>query len=242
MCRMIAAPLGIPGSLLIDPLLRMARGENATNEHNTERGAWIHRNGWGGAFEAEGSVRIHRSIEACWEDADLASLASKRTFLLHARRASAGSVSIEDTHPFDARIGDDLWVFCHNGTVRDSLPPSGAEAGNTDSERIFRRLTPYVREERILDGLREVYSGFHDFTSLNSFLLGRHDFWAVCLFSRDPTYYTLSLAVGERGPIVSSEPLAEFSNGRRPIPNGSALHIDRRSGVTRFHELGIANF
>jgi len=241
MCRMIAAPLGLPGSLLIDPFVRMARGENATNEHNEKIAKWTHANGWGAVVEDEGNLRVHRSVKACWEDADLAALADERMFLLHARRKSVGGVSIEDTHPFEARIDGDLWVFCHNGTVRDPLPPSGEEAGSTDSEKVFRRLIPYIRGGRILDGFREIYSAFSDFTSLNSFLLGPDEFWAVCLFTRNPNYYTLSLATTQDGPIVSSEPLAEFPDDRTPIPNGSAVEIDRRNGAVRFHDLGLAN-
>ena len=38
MCRMIVAPLGISGHLLIDPFLRMAQGLNALSELNQALG------------------------------------------------------------------------------------------------------------------------------------------------------------------------------------------------------------
>jgi predicted glutamine amidotransferase len=233
MCRMIAAPLGAPGDLLIAPFLRMARGENAINEHNTKVGQWTHANGWGAVYEEDGELKTLRSTEPCWDDPAIESLRDRRLFLLHARRASLGAVSLANTHPFDADVVGKRFFFCHNGTVRDLLPtpPTLAKAEPTDSERIFHRLIPYVRDGRTLEGFREVYGGFRDYTCLNTFLLGPEELWAVCLFTRDPAYYALALATSSHGPIVSSEPLAEFAGDRRPIASGTAVRVDRRSGA-----------
>jgi len=233
MCRMIAAPLGASGSLLIEPFLRMAQGRNAVNEHNRKLGEWTHPNGWGAVYEEAGELKAMRSIAACWEDPAIESLSSKRVFLFHARKASLGAVSLANTHPFEADVDGKRFFFCHNGTVRDPLPspPTLTKDEPTDSERVFHRLIPFLREGRALDGLREVYGAFRDYTCLNTFLVGADDVWAVCLFTRDPVYYTLSLASSAHGPIVSSEPLAELSGERRPIGNGEALRIDRRSGA-----------
>lgn len=229
---MIAAPMGLPGHALIDPFARMARGENALNEHNTKLGEWTHPHGWGAVYEDHGGIQAIRGTTACWDDRDLRTLLDRRVFLLHARRASLGSVTAENTHPFEEKVDGSSWFFCHNGTVRGIASP-----GESDSREIFRRLLPYVREGRTLEGIREVYGGFEDFSSLNSFLLGPEEFWAVCSYSRNPAYYTLALAQTEDGPIVASEPLAEFPDGRVELSNRTILRIDRRSGENEQHAL-----
>ena len=38
MCRMVAAPFGVLGERVIEPFVRMARGENALHEHNEALG------------------------------------------------------------------------------------------------------------------------------------------------------------------------------------------------------------
>jgi len=237
---MIAAPLGVSGSLLIEPFLRMAQGRNALNEHNTAYGEWTHANGWGVVYEEDGRLRIDRSILACWEDPAIHALRDKRVFLLHARRASLGGVSLENTHPFEQEIDGACWSFCHNGTVRDELLalPTMAKEDATDSEKVFHRLMPYLHEGQVLKGFREVYCGFRNFTSLNTLLLGPDDFWAVSLCTRDPAYYTLTLADADNGPMVSSEPLVEFSKRQTPISDGTGVHVDRRTGTVETCSLG----
>jgi len=229
MCRMIAAPMGLPGRVLLDPFVRMAQGRNALNEHNTAPGVWRHPHGWGAVFEDDGDDRLRRSVEVCWEDAALGSLADRRLYLLHARRASRGKVTLKNTHPFEASARGDRWFFCHNGTVRDL-----SSGGRSDSQEVFDRLLPYVTEDRILNGFREVYGEFDDFTGLNSFLFGPNELWVVCSYTKNPNYYTLILS---DGPIVSSEPLHEFASSRRALPNGAVLRIDRASGEVEWHTL-----
>ena len=223
---MIAAPHGVPGSLLIGPFLRMAQGQNELNEHNTAPGVWTHGDGWGAVFQGDDGRQVVRSVEACWDDARIEPLRDRRILLLHARRASQGRVVLENTHPFREAIGGESWFFCHNGTVR------GLELhGRTDSQEVFDRLLPFVRDGRILPGLREVYGAIDDFTSLNSYLLGPDALWVVSLCTKDPTYYELALTETEFGPIVSSEPLPALAGERTEIPSGRVVYVDRRSGA-----------
>jgi len=229
---MIAAPLGVPGSLVVDPLLRMARGENALNEHNTSVGHWVHRDGWGAVYEERGRVRIIRGTDPCWEDPAIESMRDREVFLLHARRASRGLVSLENTHPFEQDVDGARWGFCHNGTAKGL-----GSADRSDSAEIFRRLRPHLSDDRVLEGIRAVYGAILDYTSLNSFLLGPEALWAVCLHTENPDYYTLTLAETDDGPIVSSEPLDELAGEQTTILNGTVLWINRWSGAIETHTL-----
>lgn len=75
-----------------------------------------------------------------------------RTFIAHVRFASAGGLTMANTHPFE----QDGRLFAHNGVVGD-LPGLEAELGDdrslvqgeTDSERMFALIT---RETRRHDG------------------------------------------------------------------------------------------
>lgn len=63
----------------------------------------------------------------------------------HARHATIGKVTIDNTHPFEK----DHIVGCHNGTIR-SL---GGVSGSTDSEELFARISK--------DGVDKALSSFH---------------------------------------------------------------------------------
>ncbi len=232
MCRMIAAPMGVSGSLLIEPFFRMARGRNALNEVNTELGKIRHGDGWGAVYEDEGRMNPLRGLRPCWKDPVIKGLLDKPVFLLHARRKSTGSVVLEDTHPFEREIDGARWFFCHNGTVRDPLPdPLVPTEGSTDSEKLLGLLQPYIHEDDVLAGLQTVFGGIRGFTSLNSFLLGPDDLWAVCLHSEKPDYYTLMLTETDAGPIVSSEPLHAFAGKQSALHNGTIVRIGRGAGA-----------
>jgi len=229
---MIAAPMGLPGRLVIDALVRMAKGQNALNEVNTVFGEWTHADGWGAVYEDQGRLQIQRSLAACWDDPSIEKLRDRRVFLLHARKASVGGVTLEDTHPFEREIDGARWFFCHNGTVRDPLPaPLAPTQGNTDSEGLFHLLLPHLHQGSVLTGLREVCSGILNFTSLNCFLLGPSDLWAACLHTANPVYYTLTLTETDAGPVVSSEPLDELAGSKTALSRGTVVQIDRATGT-----------
>ncbi len=232
MCRMIVAPLGIPGQGLVAPFLRMAQGLNDLNEVNQSLGAVTHGHGWGAVFRGqEGEDKCIRSVTACWEDEGIQSLSNETVFLLHARMASLGSVIAENVHPFRAAVDDHIWSFCHNGTVNQSLkqPPSLFGSDHTDSEILFHQWLELRNRRGVIEGLRVVYRCIHDYTGLNTFLLGAKALWVICRHATTPNYFTLHLSMTHHGPVISSEPLEELGSSRA-LPNGQILRIDRRDG------------
>ena len=222
--------------------LSMAQGRNTLNECNTAWGHWTHGDGWGAVVEAEDALAVIRSARPCWDDPAFRELADRRVFLLHARRASKGRVSEENAHPFGASCADDAWTFCHNGTVRDSFPEfDDADDGQTDSEKLFRRLVPFLCVGDILSGVREVFGSLQDFTSVNSFLLCKSEFWAVSGFRTHTDYFTLHQANTPAGPIVSSEPLAKLSDRWTATANGSVLRCCRLTGELQTYHNVLGN-
>jgi len=60
--------------------------------------------------------------------------------IAHIRKATQGSVSLENTHPFQRELWGRYWVFAHNGNLVDFKPRLHAAfkpVGATDSERAF---------------------------------------------------------------------------------------------------------
>lgn len=116
--------------------------------HRNPQGAGI------GSFDGSGRPVVDKQPIAAWADAEFAHQARtdrSRTFVAHIRYASAGGLSMVNTHPFvmDGRL------FAHNGTLGD-LPVLDAELtrrgvrdlvlGDTDSERLFALITACARD------------------------------------------------------------------------------------------------
>ena len=231
MCRMIAAPRGVPGSLLIEPFMRLAQGRNTLNEINTVLGQWTHLESWGAVYERDGELVSVRRTRSCVDDPELERLRDEKVFLLHARKASSGAVCLDNTHPFSYDLNGARWFFSHNGTVKDPLtvPETLNRDGSTDSERVFHRLLPFVETDPLY-GVRKVYRGFHDFTCLNSFLMGPNTLWTVCFHTENPNYYTFAVADLPSGPVIASEPLADVADVWMPMANERVLAVDRTTG------------
>jgi predicted glutamine amidotransferase len=123
-------------------LLRQSRADQA---------GLSHPHGWGIATYTDGTPHVERQACAAYRDEHFrraAARAYSRTVVAHVRRASVGSVALENTHPFVH--GE--WVFAHNGTLRafdkirqqmlNAMTPEHRKAirGSTDSEHIFHLL------------------------------------------------------------------------------------------------------
>jgi predicted glutamine amidotransferase len=108
-----------------------------------------------GVFTADETPSVYRTVLAAYEDSQFAAEAREvesKTFVAHIRYASAGTVALENTHPFEQQ----LRLFAHNGVVGD-LPKleqalgryRSLVRGETDSERLFALIT---READRTDG------------------------------------------------------------------------------------------
>ena len=114
-----------------------------------------HPDGWGLVYYVAGSphvIKSESSAVSCNLFKRVSGIARSDTVLAHLRKATAGSIEIANTHPF--QYGS--WVFAHNGNIKglDKFRPmilSKIEPrlrayilGNTDSELIFYFLLTYI--------------------------------------------------------------------------------------------------
>lgn len=78
--------------------------------------------------------------------------------IAHVRRASKGSLSLENTHPFKREMGGSVHVFAHNGDVSplcEAVPLDAAHfqpIGETDSEHAFCLLLESLSKQAAASG------------------------------------------------------------------------------------------
>jgi glutamine amidotransferase len=73
-----------------------------------------------------------------------------KNVIAHIRKARAGSVCVENTHPFHRELWGRSWVFAHNGLLRGiKRRPLTAfhPIGSTDSEHAFCYMLNTIRRE-----------------------------------------------------------------------------------------------
>jgi predicted glutamine amidotransferase len=145
MCRVLgsvaAEPVSLRHELLeaANPLIRPRQADE----------------GWGIAAyrRAEGEEpTCARFTDATAADNEPAVDAKARIHNAHARRATVGERSTQNTHPFC--LGP--YTFSHNGTILNISRLENVEpcAGETDSERLFRLVMHHLDADDATDGLR----------------------------------------------------------------------------------------
>ena len=111
----------------------------------------MHGHGWGVADYSDGIPMIEKQTWAAFHGEHFTKAAARvyaRTVVAHVRRATVGTTSLDNTHPFH----HGRWIFAHNGTLPnfekvrfkmldaiDDLHRTEI-GGETDSEHIFRYL------------------------------------------------------------------------------------------------------
>jgi predicted glutamine amidotransferase len=142
-----------------------------------------------GSFAPDGTPVIAKQPLAAYEDEQFAKAArevSSRTFVAHVRYASAGGLTMENTHPFEQHGR----LFAHNGVIGgiDQLERELGDAmslvhGETDSERFFALITREAEiagdvGEGIVRAVRWLAANVPVF-ALNLVLTTPEDVWAV---------------------------------------------------------------
>ncbi len=116
--------------------------------------------GWGVAYYNAGAPHVIKSVATAMDDhlfRRVSGIVASETVLAHLRKATQGSLSILNTHPF--QYGQ--WVFVHNGNLANF---SGIR------ERLVERIPPVLRRYILGDSDSEVL-----FYLLLSHMARRHE-------------------------------------------------------------------
>ncbi len=113
----------------------------------------VHADGWGIAFFEGKGVRLFLDPKPSAQSpvAELVRSYPIRSLnvIAHIRKATQGTVTLENTHPFQRELWGQYWVWAHNGNLpqfQPELDGSFVPVGNTDSERIFCWLLQSLRQ------------------------------------------------------------------------------------------------
>lgn len=143
MCQLLGMNCNVPTDICFSFAGFQARG-GATD---------VHADGWGIAFFEDRGTRVFldpqpSSLSPIAELVRSYPIRSKNV-IAHIRKATQGSVALENTHPFMRELWGRYWIFAHNGHLPDFLPEvDGAftPVGQTDSERAFCWLLQHLRQ------------------------------------------------------------------------------------------------
>ncbi len=213
MCRMLFAAGNFNIDWLIQDFILMASDQNEKHEKNIDK-VFKHGDGWGIAYLEKDEFKIFRSAKAVYEDDQINQFKNLQSNLviLHARKASKGSVNLKNVHPFEYRLNGHHYLFFHNGTIRDEIrfDHQFHPVGTTDSERLFYFLLSntngHLTEKTIRSKLREI----KDFTAANIILSEDKATFLVNWYSENPQYYTLKVLKKSDTIFIASEILPHF--------------------------------
>ncbi len=228
MCRMAAfmslEPMkGYEVEDFLEAVSRMASRGRSSKESGMG-----HPHGWGlAAFSRGRPVLYVRETFPMWKRGFYARFGAD-VVLAHARAASVGEVSFENTHPFSVVVGDKIWFFAHNGSVRGI--EGGDALGKTDSEAMMLRLTRNgVDPSKLVEGVREIREKFWEGLSSMTFLMVSADeLYALKGAKERPDYFNLYVKKGERIVILASEPLDD--GNWKEMENWTLLLFRRTEG------------
>ncbi|MDQ6806320.1 MAG: class II glutamine amidotransferase [Actinomycetota bacterium] len=215
-----------------------------------------HRNADGtgiGYFDAGGEPHVEKQPIAAYDDREFASQARtirSRTFVAHIRHATAGGLTMANTHPFCQRGR----LFAHNGVIED-LPTleqrlgdaRALVAGETDSERYFALITSEIDRHHgdVEAGIRAAVTWIAQtlpVVSINFVLVTATDLWAL-RYPETDTLYVLDRPAGGEGPDVAAPLDHTSSYGTRvhaePARNHSLVLVasERMDGDPAWREV-----
>lgn len=175
MCRLYAMhanePTKVECGLVIAQNALMAQSRSDMSGH-------MHGHGWGVADYPDGTPLIEKQTWAAFHGEHFAKKAARvyaKTVIAHARRATVGGASLENTHPFVYG----RYVFAHNGTLPnfDRIQPlllQGIDPvhrnhiqGQTDSEHIFMYLMTLWSHRPQVDLLATVREGLERIVTIS---------------------------------------------------------------------------
>ncbi len=213
MCRMIFAVGNINTNSLIEDFIALASDQNEKHEKNIDK-EFKHGDGWGIAYFENDDIKVFRSTKAVYEDPQIDQFRNLKTnfLILHARKASKGTVNIENVHPFEYKLNGNHYLFFHNGTIRDEihLDNQFQPVGTTDSERLFYSFLSNTNGQLTEKALRSRLIEIKDFTAANFILTDGKITYATSWYSEKPNYYTLKVLQKPGLVVIASEVLPHY--------------------------------
>lgn len=186
MCQLLAMNCNVPTDICFSFRGFCKRG--GVTDH--------HKDGWGIAFFEGRGVRLFIDVEPS-ATSPIAALVhtypiKSQNVVAHIRKATQGTVSLENTHPFQRELWGEYWVFAHNGNLKEFQPlldGSFVPVGSTDSEKAFCFLMTRLKrrfgeirptDELFIAALKEFTVEIAQFGEFNYMLSNGKTLFAHC--------------------------------------------------------------
>ena len=196
--------------------------------------------GWGfSAYLKSNLIMYFRESTPMWERPSL-HFPKANIVVVHARKASEGSVSFLNSHPFVRLFEGKCWTFCHNGSFKKDVLQKDLRhdpIGETDSEVLFLHIMEHLKglngPDEILEALSEISKDLRErkgelnMSAVNFILTNGSALFALRAARLKEEWFTLYVKDVETKPpfrvlkysIISSEPLPMGSEGWEPLSN-----------------------
>ena len=199
----------------------------------------INPDGWGIGYTYHDRMLIEKDINPAYKDKKFKSFFKElqlNIVILNIRKASVGSISLENTQPFK----EGKWVFTHNGTITahtkiEPLIDMNNVKGETDSEKYFYLLLKYIKEkDDVVQGVDETVDKIFelgDYTSLNFLATNGEKMYALCEHKNNGRYYVLRYLNKSDFVIIASEPLTK--DDWKPLQNHELMVVDKYGKIEK---------
>ena len=218
-----------------------------------------HADGWGIAF-FEGRGLRHFVDHQSAAQSPIADFLKRyplksKNIIAHVRKATVGSVVLENAHPFVRELWGRHWVFAHNGDLKEYFPRLHTHfqpVGSTDSERAFCWLMQELAKshaglptvEELTHTLRELVPQVRAFGTFNFLLSNGEALWAHCstklhYLVRQHPFATATLKdhdwtvnfaelnqPGDRATVIVTTPLTENESWTAFEPDELKVFVD----------------
>ena len=121
--------------------------------------AIVNPDGWGIAYYPDKAVSIFKEPVKAGNSSlskfiiENSSLIKSKIIIGHVRKASIGTISYKNTHPFTRELNGRDYTFAHNGTIfyfKKLELSVFRPIGNTDSEHLFCHLLHLIKNRSII--------------------------------------------------------------------------------------------
>lgn len=207
MCRFLLAKSRIPfkPSSLLYPFAKMVQKSKAYD------GDW-QGDGWGMSwFDNKNVLHEYRSLQPLWKDQKLFDTFTLTPFLsIHARSASfpqdKGDLS------FNQPYTNNTYSFVFNGLLRGVTLNMKGKIG---AQKIWNLLKIQLHKNTIVDSLQItknlLITNSKEVQALNIGVGVKDHIYALCYYTKHPSYYKLRYVHNSKMSIISSEPVEGYS-------------------------------
>ncbi|MBU2707025.1 class II glutamine amidotransferase [Zooshikella marina] len=241
MCELLGMSANVPTDICFSFTGLMQRGG----------GTGPHKDGWGIAFYEGRAVREFRDTRPS-VGSEIARLVKgypikSHIVISHIRRANAGRVCLENTHPFTRELWGRQWTFAHNGQlpgIKKALTLDFYQPiGTTDSEFAFcwmlseirRRFTKQPRRPQTLwRELNELCTAIKEFGVFN--LLMSDSKYLYC-FCSTKLFWVTRKAPFNRAVLKDAEVEVDFKHETTPDDIVTVIATEPLTANEQWHQM-----